>query len=193
LAVECTCICGTVKVLRAYDVINGRTKSCNCMRYKGQEGIRKGDFRKEHRAWEGMQRRCYNPKYEGFHNYGGRGITVCDKWRGSFLAFLNDMGLAPTKDHSLDRINNDGNYEPGNCRWATRAQQTQNKRKRKDALIEYRGEKKTLQGWCDEFNIGYKTAHGRLTRLKLPLDMVFRKINYRSHRQEFRKALDGGL
>lgn len=81
----------------------------------------------EYRAWASMRQRCANPKSARYDNYGGRGISVCDRWQ-SFEAFFADMGPRPTSEHSIDRIDNDGNYEPGNCHWATRSEQQQNKR-----------------------------------------------------------------
>ncbi len=82
----------------------------------------------EYRAWAAMRMRCVNPNMEHWDSYGGRGITVCAKWLNSFGAFYQDMGPRPTSKHSLDRIDNDGNYEPSNCRWATGCQQSSNKR-----------------------------------------------------------------
>ena len=83
---------------------------------------------KEYAAWASMKARCHNPRSQGYARYGGRGITVCDRWRESFEAFLSDVGLAPSSKHSIDRIDNDGNYEPGNVRWATGTVQQFNKR-----------------------------------------------------------------
>lgn len=85
-----------------------------------------------------MRQRCYNPKNPKYHYYGGRGIQACDRW-GEFELFLEDMGERPGLEYSIDRIDNDGNYEPENCRWATRSKQSQNKRKKKGCSSQYRG------------------------------------------------------
>lgn len=95
-------------------------------------------FRNEpplYRTWYGMLQRCYKPNVRGFNHYGGRGITVCERWRKSFVAFAQDMGERPD-GYSLDRINNDGNYEPGNCRWATQKMQCRNMRTTGKVTIE---------------------------------------------------------
>lgn len=86
------------------------------------------DNKPEYNSWLAMRHRCRNPKVTAFKNYGGRGITVCDRWHDSFADFLADMGKRPTLGHTLDRIDNDGNYEPGNCRWATWDVQSKNRR-----------------------------------------------------------------
>ncbi len=89
----------------------------------------------EYACWIGMRRRCYVPTDRSFDLYGGRGITVCDQWRASFANFLADMGPRPSPKHSIDRINNDGNYEPDNCRWATASQQVSNRRSRAEMRL----------------------------------------------------------
>ena len=82
----------------------------------------------EYRAWVDMRLRCYHPERLDYVHYGGRGIEVCERWKDSFVAFYNDMGDRPTDTHSLDRIDNDGNYEPDNCRWGTKKHQSRNRR-----------------------------------------------------------------
>lgn len=92
-----------------------------------------------YRGYHTMLTRCRNPKSKDYHHYGGRGITVCDRWQQHFLNFLEDMGERPTPKHTLDRINNDGNYEPSNCRWATRTMQVRNTRVRKESKSGHKG------------------------------------------------------
>lgn len=84
-----------------------------------------------YRAWGGMKARCLNPNHHNFHNYGGRGIRVCDEWKNDAAAFARHMGPRPTKRHTVERIDNNGNYEPGNVRWATSAEQVRNQRRTK--------------------------------------------------------------
>src|SRR5262245_21492050 len=106
-----------------------------------------GGMTPEYRAWANMKTRCYAPSYRGYHNYGGRGIQVADEWR-NFEAFYAHVGPRPSAQHSIDRIDNGGNYEPGNVRWATRNEQQGNKR-RKHLTIAVRV-KPDLYAWADE-------------------------------------------
>jgi hypothetical protein len=118
------------------DVNSGRTKSCGCYNVKAaKERFTKHGLNKtpEHRAWVEMKRRCYDPNRPGYKDYGDRGITVCERWF-IFANFLEDMGLKPSKDLSLDRIDCDKGYEPSNCRWADRTTQSRNQRRHKDKV-----------------------------------------------------------
>jgi hypothetical protein len=109
-----------------------------------------------------MIQRCTNPNVPCHSNYGARGIAVCPRWRESFAAFLADMGRRPSSEHSIDRINNDGNYEPGNCRWATEDEQRRNRRV--SHFITVDGESATLSEWAIRFRIGKSTIRERLKR-----------------------------
>ena len=125
----CGCQCGKEITPRGNSLKTGNTTSCGCDRQTtATHGHTSGKRTPTYRSWQAMLTRCTNPKGIHFHHYGGRGITVCKRWRESFIAFLKDMGERPS-GMTLDRINNDGNYTPANCQWATASQQQTNKRK----------------------------------------------------------------
>jgi hypothetical protein len=125
---HCVCDCGTKLTVRSQHLRMGKTRSCGCLRLECKVNFKHGKTRTdEHSIWLGILARCSNPNVISYHNYGGRGISVCDRWK-TFLNFLDDMGPRPSKKHSIDRINPDGNYEPSNCRWATQIEQFRNKR-----------------------------------------------------------------
>lgn len=134
----CRCECGNVVSVMGTSLCSGRSRSCGCLHREaitihGCSG-RNGDAKSrspEYRTWQAMKARCENPRCPRFKDYGGRGISICKRWSDSFKAFRDDMGPRPSAEHSIDRVNNDGNYEPGNCRWATRRQQQQNTRRSK--------------------------------------------------------------
>ncbi len=140
---ECLCTCGNTKTVRL-DTIGKTIFSCGCLRSEMMKvrGARTGKLARKHgdggqgrqrapeyRAWAHMKNRCFNPNNKEFHYWGGRGITVCPQRKDSYEAFLADVGRKPIGKYSLDRINVDGNYEPGNVRWATDFEQANNKRK----------------------------------------------------------------
>ena len=141
---KCRCACGKELVVpQRYLVTNG-TKSCGCIigKHKRTHG---GTGTAEFRIWDLMRRRCSDPKHRSYKDYGGRGISVCDRWKSDFATFLADMGPRPSPDHSIDRIKNDGHYEPGNCHWATRVEQSNNRRSSRFLTIG--SETKTLAQW----------------------------------------------
>ena len=136
----CVCDCGKETTVYARGLRKGTTKSCNCLQRELSSIQSKArstthghashsNRSREYNTWSTMKTRCLNKNYPKYNNHGGRGITICDRWRHSFENFLADMGPRP-KNTSIDRIDVNGNYEPGNCRWATPLQQRHNQRKR---------------------------------------------------------------
>lgn len=161
---NCICDCGAHKIVRGWELRCGNTQSCGCFQLErvtkhGHARLHKPET-KEYKCWKNMKSRCLNPGAVGYKNYGGRGIKICDRWLNSYENFFEDVGFAPTDKHSIDRIETNGNYEPGNCRWATKKEQINNQRK--SILIKLGDETKSLTEWCRQFNVKYSTAHSRI-------------------------------
>lgn len=125
----------------------------------------------EYRIWTHIKSRCYNEKVPAYKHYGGRGISMCDRWRASFENFLADMGPRPTSDHSIDRFpDKDGNYEPGNCRWATEVEQQNNRRNNRKITIG--GQTKNMCQWADENGLRREAVYKRLKRGKVEESII---------------------
>lgn len=137
-----------------------------------------GKYSSEYSIWMNMRARCANPNSNRYEMYGGRGIRVCARWREDFLNFLNDMGRRPSLDHSIDRMDNDGNYTPENCRWATRKEQCRNRRTSR--FLSFRGEEKTLAEWCEITGLPVSTVHARIKSGWTPDDALTKPINGRA-------------
>lgn len=155
------CDCGTEKEVRGKYLRYGKIISCGCAKVEMssiQHTKHGGRKLREYAVWARMKARCGNPANKAYQYYGGRGIIVCDRWRESFENFFEDMGLRPSPKHSIDRIDNNGNYEPGNCRWATVTEQNMN---RSNSLPI------RLQPIADELGITYYAAYQRRARGKL--------------------------
>ena len=143
-----------------FKVKSGRAKSCGCaQRFRLSKPLTHGmSYSKEYRIWEHMISRCSNPKNTHFHNYGGRGIEVCDRWIDSFENFYEDMGLS--NGLTIDRIDVNGNYEPGNCRWIPKSAQARNRR---DTLyVSIGGKRQLLLDWAKELGLNYGVLKYRL-------------------------------
>jgi hypothetical protein len=152
------CDCGSEVRTYLGHLRSGHTLSCGCSRgthHKSRmpefnEGTHHKSGTPEYNAWRQLKQRCENPKCRAYFRYGGREIKVCDAWRASFETFLADMGSRPSDLHSIDRIDVNGDYEPSNCRWATRQEQMYNLRTNRE--VEFRGDKKCIAAWAKQFN-----------------------------------------
>ena len=163
---KCRCDCGSTLNVATQSLRSGASKSCGClMKEKSRDlaiarftthGMRRSV---EYGVWSGMKRRCENKREKSYPRYGGRGIKV--KF-SSFQEFIDHIGLRPSDDFQIDRINNDGHYEAGNVRWATKAQQALNKRN--TLIFEHLGVSKPLVDWCDEYGKNYRVVWQRLSR-----------------------------
>lgn len=167
----CMCDCGTKSTIRATLLRNGKSKSCIACSNKANVGasFKHGHATvcgasKEYYTWNSMIGRCHNVKHRQYSEYGGRGITVCEEWRKSFINFFNDMGPKPSPSLSLDRMDNNKGYYKGNCRWATKSEQQRNTRANK--YIEHNGEKLLLTDWAKRLKTGGTSIRQMLKRGK---------------------------
>lgn len=161
------CDCGNVKDIQISSVINSITVSCGCHSKKmasnraKKRNLKHGKYNSpEYNAWISMKKRCLNKNHKAYNYYGGRGIKVCDKWIDSFENFIQDIGLRPSKKHSLDRINNQLGYFKENCRWSTKKEQARNQRSNR--LISAFGEEKCFSEWCEILGVSWNFLFYRL-------------------------------
>jgi hypothetical protein len=159
----CRCQCGNEKLIRGQNIVNGKSRSCGCrVGIAARERLIVHGKHKtpEYSSWCSAKARCHNERHPRYAEWGGRGIAVCDRWRNSFQAFLNDMGPRPAGS-SIDRIDNSRGYEPGNCRWATAREQSLN-RPSWTRLLSMNGVEKSLSGWAEDLGISPASLRGRL-------------------------------
>lgn len=165
----CKCDCGGSTVQLPHYLLRGRAISCKCARTMRVSLINRthGQSRvkavtTEYRSWSSMRNRCRDPNDKNYFRYGGRGIEVCDRWANSFENFFSDMGPKPTKLHSIERKNNDGNYSPENCLWADKKTQARNRRSTR--LVKFRGREVSLAEAAELAGLPYWDALNRINR-----------------------------
>lgn len=160
---RCRCSCGGETLAYGYGLKKGIKRSCGCL---GREVTSKRSTTHgmtktpTYNSWRCMMRRCYAPADIGYSRYGGRGITVCRQWRESFEAFLSGMGERPSKRHQIERIDNNGNYEPENCRWATRKEQARNRRSQRSLTFD--GETLCVTEWAERLGFTERQLRNRI-------------------------------
>ena len=144
------CVCGSIKSYRFHQINSNKTRSCGCLKseitratIRKKNGGLTRDWPREYSAWSSIKARCCNSQHRIFARYGGRGIIMCDRWIYSFWNFLTDMGKRPTNQHSVDRIDNNGNYCKENCRWVTQEENLLNTRN--TIMVEFNCKKQPLQ------------------------------------------------
>lgn len=184
------CDCGNTISARGSAVTHGTKRHCGCRLSEVRSSQAKrhgaavgGRPTPEYRAWVNMKYRCDNPRGPSYANYGARGIDVCARWRASFEAFHEDMGPRPPGT-SLDRINTNGNYEPGNCRWATPRQQSSNTRA--NVVVVHDGQSMVLMDFAKLVGVSYSNLHGRMARTGESANEAAARIAASAHRN--RKA-----
>ena len=172
---QCSCSSSSRIVVRGKDLRSGNTNSCGCHRL---ERIKETNTRHgmcntpEYRIWKAIKERCYDLNHKSYSDYGARGVSVCDEWRESFDAFYRDMGLRPSKDHSIDRRDNNKDYYKENCYWATREEQNNNTRR--NIFYEHNGVCRTLATWCKELGLRYGTVYARMNQYSWTFEEAIR-------------------
>lgn len=171
----CKCECGTIRNIDKYSLTHNGTNSCGCLQ-KEQPNRKKHGMSKAtiHRTWRNMKDRCYNKNNKEYSDYGGRGIKVCERWLDNFEAFYSDVSSLlhyNEMGYSIDRIDNNGNYEPNNVQWATKTEQ--NKNKRNNINITYNGKTQCLKAWAMELDMPYCTLWQRIKTLKWSAERAF--------------------
>lgn len=174
---RCMCDCGTESVVRGSHLTLGKQQSCGCMRSESTTRLKTihgfcGS--REYRSWSKAKGRCFCKTDQKYPDYGGRGITMCDRWRDSFENFLSDMGPAP-EGYTIDRIDVDGHYEPSNCRWANAKQQARNRRN--TISYQWQGRLRPLIEICEMEKVNYRYLHELVRQKGVPLDVAIYRLS----------------
>ena len=166
---RCQCDCGNVVCVQTAKLKSKNTKSCGCLKYETKSNFIHGKHNTRlYNIWQGMKQRCYNPNSIKYKNYGGRGIKVCEERKNDFMIFYNWAmtngydDFKTRKEQSLDRINNDGNYEPSNCRWVTHSKNCRNRND--NVYLTKNGISKTIAEWCEELNLDQRKVSARVKK-----------------------------
>ena len=165
----CRCDCGTIRRVDMVSLTRNHSKSCGCLEleeFKKRFTKHGMNGTQEYKCWQNMKNRCYNQKVKQYKDYGGRGITVCERWLNSFENFYADMGVLPSVKHTIERRDNDKGYSPDNCYWATRTEQAQNNRR--NVLISFNGDTRNVTEWSHQTGIKAATIRARITVLNWP-------------------------
>lgn len=168
----CLCDCGNTRIANGNQLRSGHAKSCGCMQILCPNARTHGlKHTREFSIWCDIRKRCYNENSKGYLFYGARGIKMCPEWKSSFLEFYKWAQLnGYDKTLSIERMDNNGDYEPRNCKWATRAEQSRNKRS--TIYVEIMGVKKPLIEWCEIFGVNYKNSYEKVRRIKLKTERI---------------------
>jgi hypothetical protein len=157
---RCSCSCGRITVVDSSALLSGRTQSCGCLNQDERVSRTKPHRRSpEYKIWDAMVQRCTNPKNKHYKNYGGRGVKVCERWR-DFDQFYVNCGPRPSPAHTIERVDNNKDYEPDNCKWATRKEQQNNTRANR--WLTLHGETYTVAQWAEKLCINPCTLYARL-------------------------------
>ena len=160
----CRCKCGTEKVVRGSSLVSGVVQSCGCYHKEvvaSNGTTHRGTHTRLHNIWLNIKRRCYNPNFKHYSYYGGRGIVMCDEWLHDFAKFREwAVSNGYSDSLTIDRINQNGNYEPSNCRWVTRKHQQNNVRRNRLYTID--GETKTIAQWCEIYGVPHERTRRRV-------------------------------
>lgn len=176
----CQCSCGKQTKVLAYHLRRGSVKSCGCLK-KEASYVKHGMYgTPEYNTWRSILKRCFNSKNPAYPRYGAAGITVCDRWKDSFEDFYADMGPRPADKTSIDRYpNNAGNYEPGNCRWATAEEQAKNTKATR--MLTYQGTTLCINDWAKKLGINFSTLWWRLDAGWSVEDALTRPLEEQNH------------
>lgn len=186
---RCLCDCGSETIAYVGNLRKGKTKSCGCwkkMTANANHVSHGMSYSDEYKIWQGIRTRCKNQNSRGYQKYGAAGVTICERWDNSFEAFFADMGPRPSKSHSIDRRDNDGNYEPSNCRWATPQEQSNNTSR--NVLIEHNGVTMTTSEFAELTGFTRLTVYRWVTRDKLSNAEIAKKLAARQRANGNKRA-----